>query len=295
VRMNDSSLPGYSIGTFGSRIAQTAGSAVLLAAEAARDKALQVASRVLEAAPQDLVIEDGKVMVRGVPARSVELGELARLVEQQPDLIEREPPNPANGAPIEGLAAWRDFRPSNSTFSSGAHLAVVEVDSDTGEVHILKYVAVDDCGRVLNHYLAEAQIHGGLAQGIGQALYEEVIYGQDGQLLSGTLMDYALPNAQQIPDFVTALVETPSPINPLGAKGVGEAGPIAAPPAIVNAVLDALAPLGITSIDMPLKPEKIWTLIQAARNGTFKEPDPTPPPVFSTEIRPQGGGMPEFA
>jgi len=295
VRMNDSSLPGYSIGTFGSRIAQTAGSAVLLAAEAARDKALQVAARVLEAAPQDLVMEDGKVMVRGVPARSVELGELARLVEEQPDLIEREPPNPANGAPIEGLSAWRDFRPSNSTFSSGAHLAVVEVDSDTGEVHILKYVAVDDCGRVLNHYLAEAQVHGGLAQGIGQALYEEVIYDQDGQLLSGTLMDYALPNAQQIPDFVTALVETPSPINPLGAKGVGEAGPIAAPPAIVNAVLDALAPLGITSIDMPLKPEKIWTLIQAARNGTFKEPDPTPPPVFSTEIRPQGGDRPEFA
>ena len=295
VRMNDSSLPGYSIGTFGSRIAQTAGSAVLLAAEAARDKALQVAARVLEAAPQDLVMENGKVMVRGVPARSVELGELARLVEGQPDLIEREPPNPANGVPIEGLAAWRDFRPSNSTFSSGAHLAVVEVDSDTGEVHILKYVAVDDCGRVLNHYLAEAQVHGGLAQGIGQALYEEVIYDQDGQLLSGTLMDYALPNAQQIPDFVTALVETPSPINPLGAKGVGEAGPIAAPPAIVNAVLDALAPLSIASIDMPLKPEKIWTLIQAARNGTFKEPDPTPPPVFSTEIRPQGGGRPEFA
>ena len=162
-------------------------------------------------------------------------------------------------------------------------------------MHILKYFAVDDCGRVLNHYLAEAQIHGGLAQGIGQALYEEIIYDQDGQLLSGTLMDYALPNAQQIPDFVTALVETPSPINPLGAKGVGEAGPIAAPPTIVNAVLDALAPLGITSIDMPLKPEKIWTLIQVARNGTFKEPDPTPPPVFSAEIRPQGGGRPEFA
>src|SRR2546421_1684010 len=295
VRMNDSSLPGYSIGTFGSRITQTAGSAVLLAAEAVREKALQVAARVLEAAPEDLVMENGQVIVRGVPARTVALGELARLVEEQPDLIEREPPNPANGAPIEGLAAWRDFRPSNSTFSSGAHLAAVEIDSDTGEVHILKYVAVDDCGRVLNHYLTEAQIHGGLAQGIGQALYEEVIYDQSGQLLSGTLMDYALPNAQQVPDFVTTLVETPSPINPLGAKGVGEAGPIAAPPAIVNAVLDALAPLGITSIDMPLKPEKIWSLIQVARNGTFKEPDPTPPPVFSTEIRPQGGGTPEFA
>ena len=172
---------------------------------------------------------------------------------------------------------------------------MVEIDSDTGEVHILKYVAVDDCGRVLNHYLAEAQIHGGLAQGIGQALYEEVIYDQSGQLLSGTLMDYALPNAQQVPDFVTTLVETPSPINPLGAKGVSEAGPIAAPPAIVNAVLDALAPLGITSIDMPLKPEKIWTLIQSARSGTFREPDPTPPAVFNAEMKPQEESRPEFA
>lgn len=295
VRMNDSSLPGYSIGTFGSRITQIGGSAVLLAAEAARDKALQVAARVLEAASLDLVMEDGKVMVRGVPARSVDLGELARLVEARPELIEREPPNPANGAPIEGLAAWRDFSPSNSTFSSGAHMAVIEVDCDTGEVHILKYIAVDDCGRVLNQYLAEAQVHGGLAQGIGQALYEEIVYDQDGQLISGTLMDYALPNAQQIPGFVTALVETPSPLNPLGAKGVGEAGPIAAPPAIVNAVLDALAPLGITSIDMPLKPEKIWAIIQAARNGTFKEPDPTPPPIFSSEIKQQSGGRVEFA
>jgi carbon-monoxide dehydrogenase large subunit len=263
VRMNDSALPAFSIGTFGSRTIQTAGSAVLLAAEAAREKALQVAARQLEAAPADLVLEQGRVMVRGVPARAVTLGELACLVEEQPDLIEHEAPNPANGVPIEGLAAWRDFSPSNATFSSGAHLAVVEVDIETGEVHILTYVAVDDCGRVLNHYLAEAQIHGGLAQGIGQALYEEVLYDQSGQLLTSTLMDYSLPNAQQVPAFVTGLVETPSPINPLGAKGVGEAGCIGAPPAIVNAVLDALAPLGITTIDMPLTPEKIWALVVA--------------------------------
>jgi carbon-monoxide dehydrogenase large subunit len=120
---------------------------------------------------------------------------------------------------------------------------------------------------VLNHYLAEAQIHGALAQGIGQALYEEVIYDPDGQLLTGTLLDYSLPIAKQLPDFVTDLVETPSPLNPLGAKGVGEAGCIGAPPAIVNAVLDALAPLGVESIDMPLKPEKVWALIQDARRG----------------------------
>jgi carbon-monoxide dehydrogenase large subunit len=267
VRMNDTDLPGFSIGTFGSRVMQVAGSAVLLAAEAVREKALQVAARVLEVAPTDLVMENGRVIVQGVPARSIELGELARLVEEQPDLIEREPPDPANGAPIEGLAAWRDFAPQGPAYASGTHVAVVELDSETGEVHILKYVAVDDCGRVLNHYLAEAQIHGALAQGIGQALYEEVIYNQDGQLLTGTLLDYPLPIARQLPDFVTDLVETPSPLNPLGAKGVGEAGCIGAPPAIVNAVLDALAPLGIQSIDMPLKSEKVWAVIEEARQG----------------------------
>ena len=131
-------------------------------------------------------------------------------------------------------------------------------------------MAVDDCGRVLNHYLAEAQIHGALAQGIGQALYEEVIYDQDGQLLTGTLLDYPLPIAKQLPDFVTDLVETPSPLNPLGVKGVGEAGCIGAPPAFVNAVLDALAPLGVKSIDMPLKPEKVWALIEDARRDALE-------------------------
>src|SRR5579875_1149652 len=266
VRMNDTQLPAFSIGTFGSRVTQMGGSAVLLAAEAARDKALRLAARLLEVAPADLVIEGGKVMVRGVPARALELGELARRVEEQPDLIEHERPEPGDGRPVEGLAAWRSFASSGLTFSSGAHIAVVEIDSDTGEVRILSYVAVDDCGRVLNHYLAEAQLHGGLAQGVSQALYEEVAYDDEsGQPLTATLMDYALPNAGQIPTFVTDIVETPSPNNPLGAKGVGEAGTVGAPPTIVNAVLDALAPLGIKDIDMPLRPEKIWALIEAAR------------------------------
>src|SRR2546421_1782016 len=265
VRMNDSNLPGYSAGTFGSRVTQVAGSAVLLAAEAVKEKALQLAAHVLEAAPADLVMEDGQVMVRGVSARAIELGELARMVEEQPDLIVRESPNPANGAAIEGLASWRDFSSPGATYSSGTHLAVIEIDPHTGEVQVLKYVAVDDCGRIVNHYLVESQVHGGLAQGIGQALYEEVLYDQEGQLLSGTLMDYALPNAAMVPEFVTDFIETASPYNPLGAKGAGESGCIGGPPAIVNAVLDALSPLGIKTIDMPLKPEKIWTLMQAAR------------------------------
>jgi carbon-monoxide dehydrogenase large subunit len=267
VQMNDSSLPAYSIGTYGSRTTQVAGSAILLAAEAVKTKILQLASQVLEAAPADLVLENGQVSVRGFPTRAVSLGKLAHMVEEHPDLIEREPPNPANGAAIEGLAAWRSFSSPGSTYSSGTHLAVVEIDPETGELQILKYVAVDDCGRVLNHYLVDAQVHGALAQGIGQALYEEVLYDEDGQLLSGTLMDYALPNADMVPAFVTDFIESPSPYNPLGAKGAGESGCIGAPPAIVNAALDALAPLGIQTLDMPLKPEKLWALIQAARHN----------------------------
>ncbi len=281
VQMNDTALPAYSIGTFGSRTVQIGGTAVLLAAQAAREKVLQAAARLLEASPADLEMRGGQVMVRGVPGRATSLGELARRVEEQPDLIEHDPPNPANGTPIEGLAAWREFSPSGPTFSSGAHVAVVEVETETGEVHVLSYVAVDDCGRILNSYLTEAQVHGGVAQGIGQALYEEAIYDQNGQPLTGTLMDYTLPNAEQIPDFVVDAVETPSPLNPLGAKGVGEAGCIGGPPTIVNAVLDALAPLSIEMIDMPLRPEKVWALVQAARQGTLKRVDPVPPAFFS--------------
>lgn len=232
---------------------------------------------------QTLVMEEGNVRVQGVPTRSVALGELARLVEEQPELIKHEPPNPANGTPIEGLAAWRDFSPPGATFSSGAHVAVVEVDPETGEVQILTYVAVDDCGRILNPYLVEAQVQGGLAQGIGQALYEEVRYDEaSGQLLTGSLTDYALPTAEQVPAFATDTVETPSPYNPLGAKGVGEAGCIAAPPAIVNAVLDALAELRITAIDMPLTPEKVWALVQAARQGRLEQPELAPPLIFAS-------------
>ncbi len=276
VRMNNSDLPSYSIGTYSSRITQIAGSAVHLAAEAVKEKTLQLASHVLEAAPADLIIENGQVVVRGTPTRKVALGELALMVEERPDLIVREAPNPANGAPIEGLAAWHDFISPDATYSSGSHLAIVEIDPETGEIQIQEYVAVDDCGRVLNHYLVEAQIHGGLAQGIGQALYEEVIYDSEGQVLSGSLMDYAMPNASMVPDFIIDFVETPSPYNPLGAKGAGESGCIGAPPAIVNAVLDALSPLGIKTIDMPLRSEKIWTLLRDAQQGILAQPDPSP-------------------
>jgi len=295
VRMNDSALPGYSIGTFGSRTTQNGASVVLLAAQAVREKAVNLAARVLEAAPEDMVVENGTITVRGVPSRRVAFGELARLCEEQPDLIEREPPNPVNGTPIEGLAAWRDFSASNAAFSSGTHVAIVEIDTDTGEVHLLTYVAVDDCGRVLNEYLAEAQVHGSLAQGIGQALYEEIVYDHDGQLLTSTLMDYALPTAEEFPMFVNVSIETPSPTNPLEAKGIGEAGCIAAPPAIVNAVLDALAPYGITTVDMPLKAEKLWNLLQAARSGELKSPTFLVPAVFHVNTSAKAKDAPDFA
>ncbi|GHO69866.1 aldehyde dehydrogenase [Ktedonobacter sp. SOSP1-52] len=293
VQMNDASLPAFGIGTFGSRTTQTSGSAVLLAAQAVRGKALQVAARTLEVSPQDLVLEDGQVMVQGVPARVLSLGELARMVEAQPELIEHEAPNPVNGVSIEGLAAWRDFVSPESTFSSGAHMAVVEIDTETGEVKLEAYVAVDDCGRVLNEFLAEAQVHGGVAQGIGQALYEETLYDQEGQFLTSTFMDYAMPFARGIPEIQAAFVETPSPRNPLGVKGVGEGGTIGAPPAVVNAVLDALEPLGIQNIDMPIKPERVWALIQSARQGALQEIDPVLPSVFQAEVK-ASNEAPEF-
>ena len=267
-------MPGYSIGTYGSRITQVAGSAILLAAEAVRAKAVLLASDMLEAAPTDLVVDNGQITVRGTPTRTISLSELARIAEEHPDLIQHDAPNPANGTSVEGLAAWHDFRSPGATYSSGSHLAVVEIDPETGEVQVKAYFAVDDSGKILNHYLVEAQVHGGLAQGIRQALCEEVVYDQDGQLLTGSFMDYAMPNAEMFPDFVTDFIETPSPYNPLGVKGAGESGCIGGPPAIVNAVLDALSPYGIKAIDMPLKPEKIWSLLQSARQGVSSDSSP---------------------
>jgi carbon-monoxide dehydrogenase large subunit len=258
VEMNNADLPVYGIGTFGSRTTQVSASAVLLAAQAAREKVLHAAAQALEVAHADLELVNGKIAVRGVPGRAIGLDELARLVEERPQLLAGETSEEEQKRGITGLAAWRDFSPAGAAWSSGAHLAVVEVDSETGNVEILRYVAVDDCGRVLNPELAEAQLHGSLTQGIGQALFEEMVYAQDGQLLTGTLMDYALPLAKELPTYISDFIETPSPTNPLGVKGIGESGTIGAPPTVVNAVLDALSPLGVTTIDMPLTPEKIW-------------------------------------
>ena len=159
------------------------------------------------------------------------------------------------------LEATTFFDPPNFVWPFGAHVCVVEVDAETGAPRIARYVAVDDCGNVINPLLVDGQVHGGIVQSIGQALYEEVVYDEQGQLVTGELMDYALPKASQVPWFETDRTETPSPVNPLGVKGVGEAGTIGATPAIVNAIVDALSPYGVKHVDMPVRPETVWKLI----------------------------------
>ena len=165
------------------------------------------------------------------------------------------------------MEATSFFEPSNFTFPFGAHIAQVEIDSETGGISLERYIAVDDCGKAINPLLIDGQVQGGIAQGIGQALYEEAVYDESGQLLSGSLMDYALPTAAMVPAFELDRTETPTSVNPMGAKGVGEAGTIGASAAVVNAAVDALAHLGVRHVDMPLKPEKIWRLVQEAHGG----------------------------
>jgi aerobic carbon-monoxide dehydrogenase large subunit len=165
-----------------------------------------------------------------------------------------------------GLSATYFFEPKNFTFPFGTHIVVVEIERETGEINFLRYVAVDDCGKVINPMLVDGQLHGGIVQSLGQALYEEVVYDEQGQLVTGTLMDYAIPRATQIPWMELDRTETPSPVNPLGVKGVGEAGTIGATPAIVGAIVDALAPFGIRHLDMPVKPEHVWNIINKGKN-----------------------------
>ncbi len=249
----DTGVVGSGIGTFGSRATAVGGTAVLQAAEKAREKAREIAAHLLEADPEDLVFSNGKFTVKGVPKKAITIQQVALEAHIAKNLPKKMEP---------GLSATAFFEPSNFTFPFGAHVCVVEVDPKTGSIEVKRYVAVDDCGRVINPLLVDGQIQGGIAQGLGQALFEEVVYDENGQLLTLSLMDYALPRAADLPRLELARTETPTPVNPLGVKGVGEAGTIGSTPAVVNAVVDALAPLGVTHIDMPLKPEKIWRLCQ---------------------------------
>ncbi len=248
VHHSDTAIVPTGVGTFGSRSAAVGGSAVLIAAERTRARALRVAAHVLEVSPADVELVAGRYVLRGVPDRSLSLAEVAAAAYagQVPDTDE------------PGLEATHAFKIVGETFPFGAHLALVEVEPETGKVKLLTYVAVDDCGKVINPLIVDGQRHGGLAQGIGQALFEEVTYGEDGQLLTGTLAEYVLPRADDLIDFTLDRTETPTSLNPLGAKGVGELSTISSPAAIMNAVVDALAPVGVTHVDMPATPEKLW-------------------------------------
>jgi carbon-monoxide dehydrogenase large subunit len=245
------------VGTFGSRSAAVGGTAVHLAASEVREKARLLAAQLLEAAPADIAISDGQWQVRGAPSRAVTFADIAAAAYSgvRPKDMEA------------GLESTRFFQPTGMVFPFGAHVAVVEVDGETGSVALRKYFSVDDCGRVLNPLLVEGQVHGGLAQGIAQALFEEIAYAADGSLLSGNLTTYMIPTAPDLPSFTLDRTITPSPINPLGVKGIGESATIGSTPAVVNAVLDALAPLGIREIDPPCTPEKVWRAIERAKAG----------------------------
>jgi carbon-monoxide dehydrogenase large subunit len=224
-----------------------------------KKKALRLAAHLLEVAEGDLELSNGRVQVAGVPSKFYTLGQLAAFAE---DMEQRESyPENVRDELLQGLCSTHGFEPEDVVYPFGAHLAVIEVETETGEVTVQRYIGVDDCGKVIVPMLVEGQLHGALAQGIGQALYEQVLYEENGQVLSSTLMEYAVPLATRLPTFELSHTETPSPRNILGAKGVGEAGCIGAPTAVTNAVLDALAPLGVTTLDMPLTAEKVWRAI----------------------------------
>ncbi len=250
----------YGVGTYGSRSAAIGGSALVKSAEKIREKLKALAAHLLEASVDDMVYDrsSGTVHVKGSPESAKAFGELAFAVttaDNMPDGME------------PGLEATSFYDPANFTFPCSAHVAMVEVDRDTGEVSVKSYAAVDDVGNVINPLIVEGQIVGGIAQGVGQALWEHGVYDENGQLLTGSMMDYAMPRADGFPSISVDRIETPSPHNPLGVKGAGEMGTIAATATISNAVLDALAPLGIRYLDMPLTAEKIHNAIAAANGG----------------------------
>jgi len=254
-------------GTGGSRSLQLGGSAVLDATEAVLARAKEIAATMLEADPRDIVVtDDGRVGVAGVPARALTWAEIAR---------------------DEPVYAVADFKQDGATFPFGAHVAVVEVDRETGAVTPVRHVAVDDCGRILNPLIVAGQQHGGIGQGIAQALYEEFVYDGDGNPLTSTLTDYAMPSAAELPSFEASNTETPSPRNPLGAKGIGESGTIGSTPAVQSAVIDALAHLGVRHIDIPCTPERVWRAMRDAEAGNPAAAWREPPAVFGHLPGPQ--------
>ena len=258
VREGDTAETAEGHGTYGSRSAPVGGSAIAQSAQKVREKAQRIAASQLEAEAADIEFDEGTFFVSGAPDRSVTIQEVAEAAYAGEVPEDEEP----------GLEETTYYNPANFTFPFGTHIAVVEVDPETGDVDFERYVAVDDVGNQINPKIVEGQIHGGIAQGLGQAMVEGAVYDENGQLLTGSLQDYAIPKAMDVPDMEVEETVTPCPHNPLGVKGVGEAGTIASTPAIVNAVVDALQPFGIDDVEMPMTGETVWQAIQDAEGGS---------------------------
>jgi carbon-monoxide dehydrogenase large subunit len=258
VMHGDTATGPQGLGTYGSRSLSVGGEAIARAADRVVDKAKQVVAHKLEAAPEDIEVRDGKFSVKGSPDKAMTLTEIAG----EAYIVDNMPPG------FEpGLESTAFYDPENFVFPFGAHACVVDVDAETGKTSVVRYVAVDDCGPAINPNLIDGQVHGGIVHGVGQALYERVHYDEDGQLVTGTFVDYALPSAAELPAFELDRTETPSTTTSLGVKGVGEAGTIAASAAVTNAVIDALRPAGVDFINMPLSPQRVWEAIQQAKGG----------------------------
>jgi carbon-monoxide dehydrogenase large subunit len=249
----------FGMGTYGSRSASVGGTAIVMSLDKIKEKGKKIAAHLLEANPKDMEYVGGQFVVKGSPQKAIPFGQVA--------LTAYVPHNYPEGVE-PGLEETSFYDPSNFCFPFGAHACVVEVDLDTGHVKILRYLAVDDVGNVINPMIVDGMVHGGIAQGVAQALWEEAVYDNtSGQLVSGSMMDYTLPKADMLPFYETARTETPTLVNPLGVKGAGETGTIASTPAVVNAVVDALSGLGVDHIEaMPLTPERVWKTAQAAKS-----------------------------
>ncbi len=255
----DTGRVAFGMGTYGSRSAAVGGTAILMSLNKIKEKGKKIAAHLLEASPGDIEYAGGQFSVRGAPGKAVPFGAVA--------LTAYVPHNYPDGLE-PGLEETSFYDPANFCFPFGAHACVVEVDPDTGHVKILRYLAVDDVGNVINPMIVDGMVHGGIAQGVGQALWEGAVYDdQSGQLVTGSMLDYAIPKADMLPLYETDRTETPTPVNPLGIKGAGETGTIASTPAVVNAVVDALSGLGVDHFEaMPLTPERVWKTVQAARS-----------------------------
>jgi aerobic carbon-monoxide dehydrogenase large subunit len=255
---SDTAISPLGLDSYGSRSLSVGGVAVGIAADRVLDKARMIAAHQLECAEDDLELVGGELRVKGTPTKAMTLQGVAFeafIAHNLPDGME---PN---------LVGEVTFDPPNFVFPFGTHVAVVEVDEETGGVELLDYAAVDDCGVQVNPMIVEGQLHGGIVQGAAQALWEEAVYDDDGLLRNPTLTDYCVPSAAEVPSIKLDHTVTPSPTNPLGVKGIGEAGTIVSTPAVVNAIVDALAPLGITDVAMPATPERVWSTIREAREG----------------------------